>query len=353
VTSNPATLTVTSQAVCLQTSGTAWSNSAFAPQNTQFIATYEATPNQANADIVIGFSLNAATAYASLAAITRFEPSGVIDARNGADYMADATVRYTAGATYRFRVVVDVSSKRYTVFVTPPGAAEVTLASNYAFRETQSTVSSLNNWGMLSDVGSVQVCNMTINGSTSSPITYLSPNPSSLSFGSVNTGSSSTLSSTLSNSSTAGVTVSNVSVAGAGFAVSGVSSGQTIAPGQTASLNVTFAPAATGSVTGSVTVTSSAANSPTTVTLSGSGTQMARSVTLSWSPSPSYVSGYNVYRSATSGGPYTRVNGALVQGTSYSDSNVVSGQRYYYVSSAVSSAGLESSFSNEASASIP
>jgi hypothetical protein len=38
---------------------------------------------------------------------------------------------------------------------------------------------------------------------------------------------------------------------------------------------------------------------------------------LSWTPSPDSVLGYNVYRAAGPNGPYTRVNGALVTGTSY------------------------------------
>ena len=40
---------------------------------------------------------------------------------------------------------------------------------------------------------------------------------------------------------------------------------------------------------------------------------------LSWTASTSTVSGYNIYRSTTSGGPYTRVNASLVVGTLYTD----------------------------------
>jgi hypothetical protein len=50
-----------------------------------------------------------------------------------------------------------------------------------------------------------------------------------------------------------------------------VSANTTLTPGQTATLNVTFAPTAAGSVTGSVSVASNASNAPATIALSGSG----------------------------------------------------------------------------------
>lgn len=103
----------------------------------------------------------------------------------------------------------------------------------------------------------------------------LSANPTSLSFGSVNVGSNSSQSVTFTNNGNSDVTVSNVSVSGAGFNATGVSAGQVVAAGKTASLSVTFAPSGSGSLTGSVTVTSNAANSPLTVALSGTGASVA------------------------------------------------------------------------------
>lgn len=77
-------------------------------------------------------------------------------------------------------------------------------------------------------------------------------------------------------------------------------------------------------------------------------------VTLSWTASVSAgVAGYNVYRSGTTGGPYTKVNTALVAGLTYMDTSVMAGQTYYYVTTAVDGSGNESVYSNEASASIP
>jgi fibronectin type 3 domain-containing protein len=119
-------------------------------------------------------------------------------------------------------------------------------------------------------------------------------------------------------------------------------------------LNVTFTPSATGSVTGSVTVTSNATNSPSTISLTGTGVQpVSHSVTLSWTASTSAVSGYNVYRSSVSGGPYTKLNSSLVTTTSYTDATVQAGQTYYYVVTSVDSSGNESAYSTEVSATVP
>jgi uncharacterized repeat protein (TIGR03803 family) len=76
-------------------------------------------------------------------------------------------------------------------------------------------------------------------------------------------------------------------------------------------------------------------------------------VDLSWNPSISSVAGYNVYRSSVSGGPYSKINSSLVAATSYADVNVQPGQTYFYVTTAVNSAGVESAYSNQASAVIP
>jgi fibronectin type 3 domain-containing protein len=58
------------------------------------------------------------------------------------------------------------------------------------------------------------------------------------------------------------------------------------------------------------------------------------------------VTGYNIYRSTTSGGPYTLVGSAPASAFSFSDNAVASGTTYYYVVRAV--AGVESINSNEA-----
>jgi hypothetical protein len=110
---------------------------------------------------------------------------------------------------------------------------------------------------------------LTVNAST----LVLNTSPASLSFGSIDTGATSTLEVTLTNSGNSSVTISRVSTTGAGFSASSVPSGTILAPGQTAALNVTFAPTSTGSLTGGVMVASNATNSPATISMTGTGLQ--------------------------------------------------------------------------------
>lgn len=81
------------------------------------------------------------------------------------------------------------------------------------------------------------------------------------------------------------------------------------------------------------------------------GTVTDTSVTLSWTASTSTVAGYNVYRSATSGGPYAKDNGSVVTGTAYTDGGLTACTAYFWVVRAIDGAGVESANSNETSAS--
>jgi hypothetical protein len=190
-------------------------------------------------------------------------------------------------------------------------------------------------------------------GSSSTQSAMLTETPTSTSFGNVLVGSTSTLPVLIKNTGTASATLSAMTLTGTGFSVTGLSLPYTLPAGQSMSYSVTFAPKSAGSVTGSITITSNAADSPNVETLSGTGTN-AHSVSLSWTASTSTnISGYNVYRSNTSGGPYTKVNGSLITSTSYTDTTVQAGQTYYYVATAVNTSNVESSYSNQAQATVP
>jgi hypothetical protein len=180
----------------------------------------------------------------------------------------------------------------------------------------------------------------------------LTPSTTSLNFGNVIVTKNSGLGVTFTNSGNVSLTVSGVTISGGSFGASGISNGQIITPGQVVTLNVTFAPAATGGVTGSVTIASNASNSPVVVGLSGSGV-LAHTATLGWTASTSTVIGYNIYRGTVSGGPYTLVNPSIVAGTQYVDSTVLAGQTYYYVATAVASGNVESTYSNQVVGSVP
>jgi IPT/TIG domain len=111
----------------------------------------------------------------------------------------------------------------------------------------------------------------------------------------------------------------------------------------------------------SVTVPAGATSTTFTVTAGSVGSNQSatltatalNSVMLNWTASTSQnLSNYNVYRSATSGGPYSVLANAGMA-TSYADYNVQNGQSYYYVTAAVNTAGQESAYSNQATAAVP
>lgn len=183
----------------------------------------------------------------------------------------------------------------------------------------------------------------------------LTSSTNTLAFGTVTDGQNKILPVVLTNSGNSNVTISGVTGPGAPYTTGGVSAGLILTPGQSATLNVTFAPTAAGSDPGTVAVASSATNSPDNITLSGTGSTSTTppSVSLTWSPSVSVVAGYNVYRSQTSGGPYTKLDASIVAADSYTDTAVQSAQTYYYVVTSVTSSGVESADSTQVSATTP
>jgi hypothetical protein len=181
----------------------------------------------------------------------------------------------------------------------------------------------------------------------------LSVTPSTMNFGNVAVGSHAAQTGTLTAGSS-DITVTTAAWNGQGYSLSGITFPVTVPATQSAQFTVTFAPQADGSAPGSIAFDSNATNSPTTATMSGTGTQQSQhSVALSWNPSTSAVIGYNVYRGTTSGGPYTRLNPSVEANTAYTDSAVESGLTYYYVTTAVDSSNMESTYSNQATSVIP
>jgi len=182
----------------------------------------------------------------------------------------------------------------------------------------------------------------------------LTANPTSFNFGNVNVNSTGSKTFTVSNSGSSSLTITQSGISGNGFTMTGMAAPMTLAAGATTSFSVQFAPLIPGSTSGTVTLTSNSPNSPTMIGLTGTGVSLvSHSVALSWTASSSTVSGYNVYVSSTSGGPYTLLNSGLVAGTSFTDSTVQSGNTYFYVVTAVDANGVESIFSNEFTAVVP
>jgi hypothetical protein len=177
----------------------------------------------------------------------------------------------TAGQTATFTVVASgtapLSYQWQKNGVAIPGAA----SSSYTTPATTSADSGSTFAAVVSNSAGTVTSNsatLTVNASSTST---LGISPTSLSFVNVNVGSSSSQNVTVTNTGNSNVTISAVTTSGAGFSATGLSANTILTPSQSATLSVSFAPAAAGSVTGSVSVASNATNSPTVVTLSGSG----------------------------------------------------------------------------------
>ena len=133
---------------------------------------------------------------------------------------------------------------------------------------------------------------VSLTGTGTAPGPVLNAAPASLSFAGTDAGSSSAAKTvTVTNSGTSPASVSGVAVTGDFSQTNNCSS---VATGSSCTVNVTFKPTASGTRTGTLTVTSNANNSPATVSLTGSGigatTNLALGATMTASGSAqSYV----------------------------------------------------------------
>jgi hypothetical protein len=181
----------------------------------------------------------------------------------------------------------------------------------------------------------------------------LTVSPSTLSFGNVTMGKSATLAATLS-ASHGDVTISSDQLTSSEFTVVGLTMPVTIPSGKTLQTTLRFTPNQSGTASGKAGYFSNAVASPAVEQLTGNGVATgSHSADLTWQEGDSTVVGYNIYRGTVHGGPYQRINTALDASTNYTDLTVVGGATYYYVTTAVTGSGVESSHSNEAKAVIP
>lgn len=194
--------------------------------------------------------------------------------------------------------------------------------------------------------------------------------PNSLNFGNIAVGSSSRKQVQLSlnmsqaaDPSSISATVSSDAVTGGGFSVTGITFPLTLSGTQTSSFSVNYAPPGVGISSGTVSLDSDTAGSPTVVSLSGKGVTTPHSVSLAWQQPAAVagvtITGYNIYRQDAAAGCSGSVAGKTQVGstsgaasTAYTDNTVMGGTTYCFVVTAVSSGG-ESPASNEVQAQVP
>jgi len=139
-----------------QTAASSWTSYATSTVTGTYTATFDATPHASGITAFIGMTNGSQTSKSSAPWLVKFHSTGDLEALNGTSYAAVNTINWVSGSTYHFRVVVNLTAGNYSVYVTPPGQGEQTLATNYAFQVSAST---LNNWGMQDTASSLVVCN--------------------------------------------------------------------------------------------------------------------------------------------------------------------------------------------------
>jgi parallel beta-helix repeat protein len=155
------------QALCLHGTTSGWVNTTFGNQTGTFTAQFDAVVSAAPTNAVIALANGAPSDYAGFATLVRFSDNPVrIEARNGGVYQANTTIPYSPNSNYHFRLVVNVGTRLYSAFVTPPGGSEQVIGSNLAFRTEQSMVTQLNDFGARVDAslgtGSVDACSLSL-----------------------------------------------------------------------------------------------------------------------------------------------------------------------------------------------
>jgi hypothetical protein len=163
-----------------------------------------------------------------------------------------------------------------------------------------------------------------------------------------------TLTVKVTNNGSGAANITKDGITGTGFST-GITTPITLNPAQSVNVPIVFTPAASGSIAGTFTLSSNGATL-LSIPLSGTGlSPLAHTVDIAWSASTSgSLQGYNVYRSGTTGGPYTKISPTLSSTTLlFTDGTPQSGQKYFYVVTAINVSGLESTASAEVPVTIP
>ncbi len=97
---------------------------------------YDVTPLFTGIDGTMSFadSLTAVTGTSSYAMTIRMNSGGYFDVRNGTAFASLTNVSYTANTKYHIKLVADLSTKKYDVYITPAGGSQALIASGYSFR---------------------------------------------------------------------------------------------------------------------------------------------------------------------------------------------------------------------------
>jgi hypothetical protein len=153
---------------CKSASNEAFTVSAFEPQTGVFTAWFSVTPSTAPTNSVIGLSdgdVGPGSGNTPLhelhQILIRFAMAGTLDARNGTAYQANSVIMYKA-IQYDFRLVVDVPNKTYSAYVSWAGQPEITIGTNFKYRETAKVPTKFDHWAVQSVASKTTACNFIV-----------------------------------------------------------------------------------------------------------------------------------------------------------------------------------------------
>jgi hypothetical protein len=139
-----------------KTATSSWTSVATSTVSGTFTATFSVTPGTAGCTAYIGMTNGSVYNNSTSPWLIKLHSTGNFQAINGSSYSSTNTVNWVAGTTYQFSVVVNLTTGTYSVYVTPAGGSQQTLATNFA---VQVSASSLNYYGLQDTAASMQVCN--------------------------------------------------------------------------------------------------------------------------------------------------------------------------------------------------
>ena len=265
------------------------------------------------ATIAVSFGLSACAGYTSAASqVTSQDPkTGVLSAGAGSLSFGSVSVGSTSTAqsvtlTNTGTGAVNVSQATISgagftvVGASPSGSVAVGQSVTVQIQFAPQSAGAASGTFTVTSNASNSPASVALTGMGAQP--GVSVAPLSLSFGSVNVGGSASQNVTVTNSSSAIITISGATATGAGITVNGVFP-QTLNAGANTTLEVQFAPAVSGNVSGSVSIADTAPGSPTIVAVSGTGVQAEIAA------SPSSVSFGNVATGNTNSQPIQISNG--------------------------------------------
>ncbi len=255
---------------------------------------------------------------------------------------------------------VGLASSNAAVTV-PATVAVAANATSAGFTATASSVSAAQSVTLTASAGGVSKTFALQLNAAGTTVPTLTISATSLAFGNVTVNTPSTLPVTLTSAGTAPVTINSATLSGTGFTMSGATFPVTLNPSLAVTLEVQFDPTTAGALTGQLTLQSnSSTNGTAVIGLSGTGASAGGSgshqVTLNWdapSSSSDPVVGYDVYRATGGSSTYQLLNSSADAQTTYVDTAVQASATYVYYVTSVDSSGVQSTSSNQVTATIP